>query len=253
MLLTTQSLTKAYGSGTAITHALAGVDLQIEPGTTAIMGPSGSGKTTLLHCLAGIDRPTSGRVMYAGRSGAHDRVAQDLVAMSDAARTALRRTDFGFVFQSGQLLAELPAVENVALPLLLGRVGMGAALARAEGWLDRLGLAGLGSRRPGELSGGQAQRVAIARALVVEPSVIFADEPTGALDQQTGREVMAVLVQAVETVGAALVVVTHDLDVARACGRIVTMRDGQVGADHRRPDSPPAGELVAEPASGSAR
>ena len=248
MLLTAQSLTKTYGSGSALTHALAGVDLQIEPGTTAIMGPSGSGKTTLLHCLAGIDRPSGGRVMYAGRSG-----SCDLVALSDAARTALRRTDFGFVFQSGQLLAELPAVENIALPLLLGRVGMRTALDRAEGWLDLLGVAGLGSRRPGELSGGQAQRVAIARALVVEPSVIFADEPTGALDQQTGHEVMAVLVQAVETARSALVVVTHDRAVAQACGRIVTMRDGQIGADHRRPTSARTDGIVADSAVGSSR
>ncbi len=216
--LSAHALTKTYGHPPALTTALAGVDLSIQPGESiAIMGPSGSGKTTLLHCLAGLIRPTSGHVLWAG---------QDLAAMSDAGRTKLRRTDFGFVFQSGQLLPELPSQENVALPLLLAGHDRQLSLTRARQWLGYLGLAGLEERRPGELSGGQAQRVAIARALVTAPGVIFADEPTGALDQQTGHEVLGVLTHAAQQTGAALVVVTHDPAVAAWCTRTVHMRDG---------------------------
>ncbi|WP_420113079.1 ABC transporter ATP-binding protein [Pseudactinotalea sp.] len=200
--------------------ALAGVDLEIAPGeSVAIMGPSGSGKTTLLHCLAGILPPTSGQVIWNGR---------DLAGMSDADRTALRRHDFGFVFQSGQLLPELPADENAALPLMLGGVSRHHAVGAAREWLGYLGLAGMEDRRPGELSGGQAQRVAIARALTCSPGVIFADEPTGALDQQTGQEVLRVLREATEQTGASLVVVTHDEQVAAWCSRTIRMRDGLI-------------------------
>ncbi len=203
--------------------ALAGVDLDIAAGeSVAIMGPSGSGKTTLLHCLAGILRPTSGQVVWNGR---------DLVGMSDGERTALRRQDFGFVFQSGQLLPELPADENAALPLMLGGIPRQQAVHAARQWLGYLGLAGMEDRRPGELSGGQAQRVAIARALTCSPGVIFADEPTGALDQQTGYEVLRVLRDATHQTGASLVVVTHDEQVAAWCGRTVRMRDGHIVAD----------------------
>ncbi|TGO05406.1 ABC transporter ATP-binding protein [Serinibacter arcticus] len=214
------ALTKTYGSPTTATHALAGVDLTVGPGeSVAIMGPSGSGKTTLLHLLAGVLAPTAGVVRWDGRS---------LTDLSDRERTALRRRDFGFVFQSGQLLPELPAQENAALPLLLDGVGRAEATARARQWLGHLGLAGTEERRPGELSGGQAQRVAIARALVGSPGVIFADEPTGALDRTTGWEVMKALTTAARAQGAALVVVTHDTEVARWCGRIVEMRDGRI-------------------------
>jgi len=222
MLITARALTRTYGPVGAQTHALAGVDLDVVPGSVAIMGPSGSGKTTLLHCLAGIERPTSGSVRLRDT---------ELTTLPDRARTALRRRELGFVFQSGQLLPELPADENVALPLLLDGVPLPAARVRAREWLDRLGLAGMETRRPGELSGGQAQRVAIARALVTGPTVVFADEPTGALDQQTGRSVMDLLVRAVTGVGAGLVVVTHDPGVAAACDRTVEMRDGLVVAE----------------------
>jgi len=214
------ALTKTYGGSSTATHALAGVDLTVGPGeSVAIMGPSGSGKTTLLHLLAGVLPPTAGVVRWDGRS---------VSDMSDRERTALRRRDFGFVFQSGQLLPELPAQENAALPLMLDGVGRAEATARARQWLGHLGLAGMEERRPGELSGGQAQRVAIARALVGSPGVIFADEPTGALDRTTGWEVMKALTTASHAQGAALVVVTHDLEVARWCGRIVEMRDGRI-------------------------
>lgn len=220
------ALTKTYGTQATATHALAGVDLSIAPGeSVAIMGPSGSGKTTLLHLLAGVVAPTAGDTVWAGTS---------LSAMTDKQRTALRRRDFGFVFQSGQLLPELPAEENAALPLLLDGVPRGEAVARARQWLGHLGLAGMEQRRPGELSGGQAQRVAVARALVGNPGVIFADEPTGALDRATGWEVMKALTTAAGAQGAALVVVTHDMEVARWCGRIVEMRDGRITHELRQ-------------------
>lgn len=228
--LVAHALTKTYGSASSTTTALAGVDLTVRAGESlAVMGPSGSGKSTLLLCLAGVVRPTSGEVVWRGRP---------VGSLPDAARTALRRTDFGFVFQSGQLLPELPAEENAALPLMLRGVGRAEAVAAARGWLARLGLAGLESRRPGELSGGQAQRVAVARAMVASPGVIFADEPTGALDQTSGREVLEVLTGAARSTGASLVVVTHDEQVASWCGRVIGMRDGRIVSE-RRPDRAP--------------
>ena len=200
--------------------ALGGVSLTIEPGeSVAVMGPSGSGKTTLLHVLAGILGPTSGQVLWTGR---------DVARLSDTDRTLLRRQDFGFVFQQGMLLPELPAVENVALPLLLDGLRRREATNRARVLFEPLGLAGLERRRPGELSGGQAQRVAIARALVGRPGVVFADEPTGALDQTTSAEVMRHLTGLTSHSGASLVVVTHDQNVAAWCSRIVRMRDGLI-------------------------
>ncbi|WP_435738207.1 ABC transporter ATP-binding protein [Cellulosimicrobium sp. PMB13] len=225
--LVASALTKVYGTAQATTHALAGVSLTVQPGESlAIMGPSGSGKTTLLHCLAGITTPSSGAVLWRG---------EDVTTLSDARRTVLRRNDFGFVFQSGQLLPELPAVENAALPLMLAGTARAEATAVAARWLAHLGLAGMEQRRPGELSGGQAQRVAIARALVGSPGVVFADEPTGALDQSTGAEVLDVLTHATSASGAALVIVTHDAGVARHCSRTVTMRDGRISGEFRAP------------------
>jgi putative ABC transport system ATP-binding protein len=226
MILSARNLVMTYGAGDAAAHALAGVNLDIEPGSLAIMGPSGSGKTTLLHCLAGIQRPTGGLVRLRNA---------ELGSMSDRERTALRRRDFGFVFQSGQLVAELPANENVALPLMLDGMAHRAAIGRADHCLALVGLAGLEGRRPGELSGGQAQRVAIARALVAEPAVVFADEPTGALDQNTGQEIMQVLAGATSRAGAALVVVTHDPAITRHCNRTVLMRDGHIVAEYHAP------------------
>ena len=191
--------------------------------TVAVMGPSGSGKSTLLHVLAGIDKPTSGRVIYQAPNVAS---AQDLTSIPDAERTMLRRSAFGFVFQSGQLLPELPAVENIALPMMLGGVSYAQATDCALLWLERLGLKALAAQRPGEMSGGQMQRIAIARALATRPSVVFADEPTGALDQATGREVMAILIAAAHENDAAVIVVTHNPNVASFCSRTVTMQDG---------------------------
>ncbi|WP_432493612.1 ABC transporter ATP-binding protein [Kineococcus auxinigenes] len=235
-ILTARGLVMAYGDGPGATRALDGVDVSLRPGeSVAVTGPSGSGKTTLLHCLAGIVRPTAGSVQLEGA---------DLAAMGDARRTVLRRSAFGFVFQSGQLLAELPAQENAALPLMLAGVDRRTATARARDVLAALGLAGLQDRRPGQLSGGQAQRVAIARALVGSPKVVFADEPTGALDQGTGEEVLGTLTGAVRAAGAALVVVTHDPAVARWCGRTLAMRDGRVVREFRAPAEVPAGAGV---------
>jgi putative ABC transport system ATP-binding protein len=150
-------------------------------------------------------------------------------------RSALRRTRFGFVFQDGQLLPELPADENVALPLMLGGMGRRKAVGRAREWLGRLGLSGMEAKRPGQLSGGQAQRVAVARALVIEPFVVFADEPTGSLDQKTGHETMRLLVESTAGQEAALIVVTHDPGVASHCQRTVEVRDGRL-----REESPAA-------------
>lgn len=188
--------------------------------TVAVMGPSGSGKSTLLHALAGIIKPTAGTVIFRGA---------DLSRMSDAERTKLRRNAFGFVFQSGQLLPELPAVENIALPMMLDGMPYRTATDTAILWLERMGLRALATHRPGEMSGGQMQRIAIARALAVKPAVVFADEPTGALDQATGREVMGILMAAARDNGSAVVVVTHDPNVASFCSRTVTMQDGQLG------------------------
>lgn len=227
-VLSARGLMMTYGDRSAATQALDGVDLDIaRADSLAVMGPSGCGKTTLLHILAGILRPTSGTVLHDGT---------DLAALGDAKRTRLRRSDFGFVFQDGQLLPELTALENVILPRMLAGVGRRAARAEAASWLDRLGLHGMHERRPTQLSGGQAQRVAIARALAGRPSVVFADEPTGALDQNTGKIVLDILVRSCQDSGASLVMVTHDASVAAASRRTVAMRDGRIAQEFLRPD-----------------
>ena len=220
--LIAQRLDLHYGDGAVATHALRGVDFAVGtqgPEAVAIMGPSGSGKSSLLHVLAGILSPNSGSVMWRG---------DDIAAMSDARRTRLRRTDFGFVFQSGQLLPELPAVENVMIPMLLARTPRPQAQRRANAMLHALGLAGMVDKRPGQLSGGQAQRVAIARALVTGPGLVFADEPTGALDRATGATVLQLLTQQTLSRGASLVIVTHDPAVAASCTRTVHLEDGRI-------------------------
>lgn len=202
------------------TTALASASLDIHPGEVlALMGPSGSGKSTLLHCLAGILRPDSGTVTYAGR---------DVTAMSDAERSGLRRSEFGFVFQFGQLVPELTCQENVALPLRLAGVPRREALATAREWLTRLEVADVAEKRPGQTSGGQGQRVAVARALVTRPAVLFADEPTGALDSLNGERVMQLLVGAARDTGAAVVLVTHEARVAAYSDREAVVRDGRV-------------------------
>src|SRR5215471_8905551 len=202
------------------TPALAGATLSVAPGEIlAVMGPSGSGKSTLLHCLAGIFTPDKGEGWF------YD---QRRDTLGDSRGTELRRTAFGFVFQFGQLVPELTVTDNIALPLLLNRVRRRAAYSRANAWLPRLELDGLGKRRIGELSGGQAQRVALARSLVAQPKVLFADEPTGSLDTLTGELVMDLLVSLAREEGTTVVLVTHDARVAAYADREVMVRDGRV-------------------------
>ncbi|MFF8830336.1 ABC transporter ATP-binding protein [Streptomyces sp. NPDC015131] len=215
-LLSAEGVGKAYGA----TRALVDARIAVRAGeVVAVMGPSGSGKSTLLHCLAGIVRPDTGTVTYDGR---------DVTAMSDAGRSALRRGDFGFVFQFGQLVPELTCAENVALPLRLGGTRRRQAERRAAEWLERLEAADAGGKRPGEVSGGQAQRVAVARALVTAPRVVFADEPTGALDSLNGERVMRLLGDAARDTGAAVILVTHEARVAAYADREVIVRDGRI-------------------------
>ncbi|MGM1016128.1 MAG: ABC transporter ATP-binding protein [Actinomycetota bacterium] len=220
-VLTAHSLHKTYGP----TRALSGVDLTIHRGeSVAVMGASGSGKTTLLHVLAGIIVPDSGLVTFTPATGEATRVTE----LGESGRSRLRRERFGFVFQQGLLIPELTAVENVALALMITGRTRAQSTEHAASWLAALGLAGLEDRRIGELSGGQAQRVAIARAQVTGAEVVFADEPTGALDSGTSTEVMDALLWATAQQGRTLVVVTHDPDVAARCSRIVRVRDGQL-------------------------
>ncbi|WP_461378693.1 ABC transporter ATP-binding protein [Corynebacterium hesseae] len=220
-ILSLTDITKDFGGG----PVLAGISLDIEPGElVAVMGPSGSGKSTLLHCMSGVLTPTHGSVRYGD---------EELSALGDAPRSRTRLRNFGFVFQDGQLLPELSNVDNVALPAMLNGMGRGAARKRAMELLDQLGLGGLAERRPAQVSGGQAQRVTIARALVASPGVVFADEPTGALDQSTGHEVMQMLTTIVRQSGASLVMVTHDPKVADWMQRRVEIRDGIIHDDRR--------------------
>lgn len=223
-VISARRLLRSYGS----THALNGIDVDIAAGTAvAIMGPSGSGKSTLLHALAGIELPDSGTVTL----NLPGQAPVEVDGLGDTARTKLRREAFGFVFQSGLLIPELTAEENVAMALMVNGVPRTAAIARAVEALQQLGLAGMEQRRIGQLSGGQQQRVAIARAQVTGASVVFADEPTGALDSVTGSEVLDVLMQCTVGMGKSLVMVTHDRQVAQRCHRILTLQDGKITAD----------------------
>ncbi|MBQ1072519.1 ABC transporter ATP-binding protein [Micromonospora sp. C31] len=216
--LQARGVVKAYGR----TPALRGVTLDVTEGEiVAVTGPSGCGKSTLLHCLAGILRPDAGEVSWNGHR---------IDTWSEAARSRLRRTEFGVLLQFGQLVAELTAAENVALPLLLAGTGRRAARTAALSWMDRLGVAELADTRPGEMSGGQQQRCAMARALVTEPRVLFADEPTGALDTLTGEQVLTQLVRLAREQRTTVVLVTHEPQIAAYADREVILRDGMV--DH---------------------
>ncbi|MER7954770.1 ABC transporter ATP-binding protein [Streptomyces sp. NPDC096030] len=205
--------------------ALDGVDLDFRTGTfTAVMGPSGSGKSTLLRCAAGLDRPTGGTVELAGTA---------LEGLSERRLTLLRRDRIGFVFQSFNLLPSLTAAQNVALPLRLAGRRVSRGEVRAA--LERVGLGGRERHRPGELSGGQQQRVAIARALITRPAVLFADEPTGALDSGTSREVLKLLRELVDRDGRTIVMVTHDPVAAASADRVVFLVDGRVEGELHAP------------------
>jgi putative ABC transport system ATP-binding protein len=216
-----QDLVRRYGDGDCAVDAVAGVSIEVPAGQfTAVMGPSGSGKSTLMHLLAGLDRPTSGTVEIAG---------EDLSGMSDKQLTLLRRKHIGFVFQAFNLVPTLTAEENVTLPLAI------AGRKPEAGWIDhvieRVGLTDRRSHRPSELSGGQQQRVAVARALGSEPTVLFADEPTGNLDSRTSAEVLGLLRDAVDSYGQTTVMVTHDPVAARAADRVVFLADGRIVSD----------------------
>jgi putative ABC transport system ATP-binding protein len=217
-------VTRQYGEGESAVHALRGVSLEVPVGQfTAVMGPSGSGKSTLMHLLAGLDRPSAGHVLVGG---------QDLTTLSDNALTLLRRRHIGFVFQTFNLLPTLTAEENVRLPLAIARRGDGE---RAVALLGRVGLGDRRDHRPSELSGGQQQRVAIARALVTEPTVLFADEPTGNLDSSAGTAILDLLREAVDVEGQTTVMVTHDARAAARADRVVLLADGRIVDDLRDP------------------
>ncbi len=213
-----RDVVREYGGKQARVRALDGVDIGFARGTwTAVMGPSGSGKSTLLHCAAGLDRPTSGQVVL----GEHD-----LAGASERELTRLRRQDVGFVFQSFNLLGSLTAEQNVALPLRLA--GRKVSMADVRQILTDVGLGDRLRHRPRELSGGQQQRVAIARAMVTRPAVLFADEPTGALDSRSARTVLALLRSMVEAARQTIVMVTHDPAVAASADSVVFLSDGRI-------------------------
>ena len=217
-IIEVRNVVKSFGQ----TPALRGASLTVRRGEIlAVMGPSGSGKSTLLHCLAGILTPDEGEVWFDGHR---------LDTLSENRRSDLRRDRFGFVFQFGQLIPELTAEENVAMPLLLGGMRRGPALAAASPWFGRLDLDGLEHRRSGELSGGQAQRIALARGLVARPEILFADEPTGSLDSMSGELVMRLLTFAAREQGTTVILVTHEARIAAYAGREVIVRDGTVGS-----------------------
>jgi len=214
------AVTKLYQQGRRSVQAVRGVSLRIGPGEfVAIMGPSGSGKSTLMHLLGALDTPTSGQALFGGK---------DLSKMSDRERSLLRRTRIGFVFQFFNLLPTLKAAENVALPLLLGGQPHRRAIEQAAAALDRVGLGARADHFPDELSGGEMQRVAIARSLISQPSLLLADEPTGNLDQESGREIIRILRGLNERQRLTIVMVTHDPAIAASADRTIRLADGRV-------------------------
>ena len=230
--VTATAVTRRYGDCESAVDALRGVTLEVPAGQfTAVMGPSGSGKSTLMHLLAGLDTPTSGTVHIGG---------EDITAMNDKQLTKLRRRHIGFVFQQFNLLPTLTAEENILLPLSISR--RKPAKEDVEALIDRVGLTDRRDHRPSELSGGQQQRVAIARALVSEPTVLFADEPTGNLDSASGAEILTLLREAVELDGQTTLMVTHDAHAAAAADRVVFIADGRIVADMTEPSE---GEILA--------
>ncbi len=214
-------VTRRYGEGDTCVHALRGVTLDVARGKlTAVMGPSGSGKSTLMHILAGLDKPTSGTVSIDGT---------EITTLGDSALTKLRRKHIGFVFQFFNLLPMLSAEENVRLPLTIA--GKKPDKEFFEGLIDKMGLADRRTHRPSELSGGQQQRVAIARSLVSQPTVVFADEPTGNLDSATSGEILELMRNSVDELGQTTVMVTHDPRAAAIADRILFLADGSIVKD----------------------
>ena len=213
-----RGLQKTFGEGAAAVQALRGVDIDFQAGEfTAIMGPSGSGKSTLMHCLAGLDKPTAGKVFIDGT---------DLTTLKDKALTELRRDNVGFVFQAFNLLPSMSAEDNIILPLSIA--GRKPDTAWFDQVIDSIGLRDRLSHRPSELSGGQQQRVAAARALMSRPAIVFADEPTGNLDSHSSTEVLAFLQASVKDMGQTIVMVTHDPKAASYADRVVFLADGQI-------------------------
>ena len=224
-------ITKVYHMGADVTVvALAGVDLEIdEHEFVAVMGPSGSGKSTLMNIIGCLDRPSGGRYALADT---------DVAGMTDRELAQVRNARIGFIFQTFNLLPRMTALRNVELPLIYAGVTGRARRQRAAAALDRVGLADRMRHRPTELSGGQRQRVAIARALVNDPSIVFADEPTGNLDSTTGGEIMQLLVD-LHRSGATIILVTHDAEIAAHASRVIHLRDGRVTRDEALPRPPP--------------
>lgn len=215
-----ENISKIYGSGNSKVIALDGVNLEIFAGEiVAILGPSGSGKTTLLNILAGLDLPTSGRVLIENK---------DITSMSEEERTRFRGKNMGFIFQFFNLVPVLTAVENVELPLLLNGVDYSTARKRALELLERMNVAHRKDAYPSQLSGGEQQRVSIARALAANPKIIWADEPTGALDEKNGEQIKQLIVELNREYGTTFVIVTHDLNVARIANRIIRMNSGKI-------------------------
>lgn len=219
VIIKADDIKKSYGE----THAMRGISLEIKRGEVlAIMGPSGSGKSTLLHTLAGIIRPDSGKVYFSGSR---------IDNLNDHGRTMLRRTKFGFVFQFSQLVPELTAIDNVAVPLLLNGIPRGEAYQRAEQWLNKVGITDAKlNHLANQLSGGQIQRVAIARAMVINPEVLFADEPTGSLDSLNSELVMKMFIKTAKENGTTVVMVTHEPTIAAYADREIIVRDGRIEA-----------------------
>ncbi|BAN98421.1 lipoprotein releasing system, ATP-binding protein [Plautia stali symbiont] len=219
-LLQCRDLCKRYQEGSVQTDVLRNVVFSLQPGElTAIVGSSGSGKSTLVHLLGGLDAPTSGDVVFDGKS---------LNAMSSAAKAELRNRELGFIYQFHHLLPDFSALENVAMPLLIGKTGKAEAEARAREMLAAVGLEKRSAHRPSELSGGERQRVAIARALVNRPRLVMADEPTGNLDARNADAIFELLGELNVQQGTAFLVVTHDLNLAKRLSRQMEMRDGQL-------------------------
>ncbi len=243
-IIRAEHVVKTYNTGAIVVPALRDVDFSAKRGEmVGVMGPSGCGKTTLLNCLSGLDSVDSGAVFIEG---------SDIATLGDKDRTTYRAKRMGFIFQVYNLLPVLSAIENVELPLLVGGARPAEAHARAEAALERVGLLDWASHRPAELSGGQRQRVTVARALVNDPAIVWADEPTGALDSAAAHEIMALLKELNSTHGLTIVLVTHDQGVGNMCDRIVRMCDGEIVAEECPPhgmiasvQQPPHGTLVA--------
>ena len=219
-IIEVENLVKTYASGNVRVEALRGVSLDVPRGEMlAVMGPSGCGKTTLLNCVSGLDRIDSGTVRIDGT---------DLASMSDREKTHYRARNMGFIFQTYNLLPVLSAVENVELPLVVSGVNAGESRKKALAALDRVGLADRANNWPAQLSGGQRQRVTIARSLVNDPAIVWADEPTGALDSKTANEIMGIMETLNREQGQTFVIVTHDAGVGKRCNRLISMTDGQI-------------------------